>query len=81
MKRSRFTEEQIIGILRENEGGAKAEEFVFAGIDFEKHSPRYFMIENMSETRRSSRVRSILEGKGYRIVARVGVTDDLFARI
>lgn len=58
-----------------------AEELVLAGIDFDRLSPRYFMIENMAKPGGSAQVRNILADKGYRLIARVGATDDLFERI
>ncbi|WP_337188874.1 FkbM family methyltransferase [Phenylobacterium sp.] len=55
-----------------------AEELVLAGIDFERVSPRYFLVENMSPPGGGRQVRDLLAKHGYRLVARVGATDDLF---
>lgn len=58
-----------------------AEELVLAGIDFDRHAPRYFLIENMAKPGGSPRIRDILAEKGYRLIARVGATDDLFEKV
>lgn len=58
-----------------------AEELVLSGIDFHQLKPQYFLVENMAKPGGSANVRDILSDKGYRLIARVGATDDLFEKV
>ncbi|MEW5685516.1 MAG: FkbM family methyltransferase [Pseudomonadota bacterium] len=58
-----------------------AEELVLEGIDFAQVAPRYILVENMSKPGGGRKVRDLLSTRGYRVIARVGATDDLFERV
>lgn len=58
-----------------------AEPYVVAGMDFTHQRPRFILCENVSEPGGSAALRQSIEAKGYRIIARIGASDDLFERI
>lgn len=58
-----------------------AEPMVLEGIDFEKIRPDYLLIENVSQLGGSEDIRSYVGNKGYEIIARIGLADDVFRRV
>lgn len=69
--------EQINLLLIDVEG---AESHVLQGIGFATTRPRYVLVENVSVIGGSEHIRSLLKILGYRLVARIGMSDDLSVR-
>lgn len=58
-----------------------AEKSVVAGINFDVLKPRVVMVENVGELGGSGELRTMIENRGYKLVARVGAADDIFVRV
>jgi FkbM family methyltransferase len=67
---------QHVDLLLIDVEGAELE--VLAGIDFTEIAPSYILIENDGEVGGSLALRCKMESFGYKLIARIGLTDDLF---
>lgn len=51
---------------------------VLESIDWQARAPKVFVIENMGEFYPREQLTTFMRDKGYKFVARIGVTDDIF---
>lgn len=65
-------------LLLDTEG---AELEILKGIDLSIHSPTYLVIENAKKIGGANDLRAVLHSNGYRVVARLGCSDDIFKRV
>jgi hypothetical protein len=68
--------DQTVNLLMIDVEGAEYE--VLKGIDFERITPNYILIENVKEIGGDMKLRRMIERHGYTLIARIGATDDLF---
>ena len=58
-----------------------AEMQVLKGLDLSKHRPMYVLLENANFIGGDSKLRKYMYRKGYKLIARIGCTDDIFERV
>jgi FkbM family methyltransferase len=58
-----------------------AEMQVLKGLDLSKHRPKYVLLENATFIGGDSNLRKYMRTKGYKLITRIGCTDDVFERI
>ena len=54
---------------------------VLKGLDLSKHRPKYVLLENATFIGGDSNLRKYMRTKGYKLITRIGCTDDVFERI